>query len=398
MDTIAPLAFDPLDPVALTQALVRCPSVTPAEGGALSLIAQVLAAEGFTVERPIFAAPGTPDVENLYARIGREGPVFVIAGHTDVVPVGDAGAWTRDPFGGTVSDGVLHGRGACDMKGGLAAMIAAVLRFRRETPDAPGSIAFLVTGDEEGPAVNGTVKLLEWAHARGERFDHCLLGEPTNPATMSDMIKIGRRGSLTGRLTVHGKQGHVGYPHLAENPIRGMVRLLAALEATPLDGGTAHFDPSNLEVTTLDVGNPATNVVPAQARAVFNIRFNDVWTPETLAAEIERRLREAAGNSVRYEIVFDPTNAVAFLTEPGPFVAMVADAVEAETGRRPALSTTGGTSDARFIKSYCPVVEYGVVGQTMHQVDECVAVADLIVLEAITRRLLKANFGSERAD
>ncbi len=398
MDTFAPLAFDPLDPVALTQALVRCPSVTPAEGGALSLIAEVLAAEGFTVERPVFSAPGTPDIENLYARIGREGPVFVIAGHTDVVPVGDAGAWTRDPFGGTVSDGVLHGRGACDMKGGLAAMITAALRFRRETADAPGSIVFLVTGDEEGPAVNGTVKLLEWAHARGERFDHCLLGEPTNPGTMSDMIKIGRRGSLTGRLTVHGKQGHVGYPHLAENPIRGMVRLLAALEATPLDGGTAHFDPSNLEVTTLDVGNPATNVVPAQARAVFNIRFNDVWTPQTLAAEIEGRLREAAGNSVRYEIVFDPTNAVAFLTEPGPFVAMVADAVEAETGRRPALSTTGGTSDARFIKSYCPVVEYGVVGQTMHQVDECVAVADLLALEAITHRLLKAYFGSKRAD
>lgn len=398
MDTFAPLAFDPLDPVALTQALVRCPSVTPAEGGALSLIAEVLAAEGFTVERPVFSAPGTPDIENLYARIGREGPVFVIAGHTDVVPVGDAGAWTRDPFGGTVSDGVLHGRGACDMKGGLAAMIAAALRFRRETADAPGSIVFLVTGDEEGPAVNGTVKLLEWAHARGERFDHCLLGEPTNPATMSDMIKIGRRGSLTGRLTVHGKQGHVGYPHLAENPIRGMVRLLAALGATPLDGGTAHFDPSNLEVTTLDVGNPATNVVPAQARAVFNIRFNDVWTPQTLAAEIEGRLREAAGNSVRYEIVFDPTNAVAFLTEPGPFVAMVAEAVEAETGRRPALSTTGGTSDARFIKSYCPVVEYGVVGQTMHQVDECVAVADLIALEAITLRLLKAYFGGKRAD
>lgn len=392
MDTLPPLAFDPLDPVALTQALVRCPSVTPAEGGALTLIAQVLGAAGFTVERPVFSAPGTPDVDNLYARIGREGPVFVIAGHTDVVPVGDAGAWTRDPFGGTISDGVLHGRGACDMKGGLAAMIAAALRFRRENPDAPGSIAFLVTGDEEGPAINGTVKLLEWAHARGERFDHCLLGEPTNPATMSDMIKIGRRGSLTGRLTVQGRQGHVGYPHLAENPIRGMVRLLAALEASPLDAGSAHFDPSNLEVTTLDVGNPATNVVPAQARAVFNIRFNDVWTPETLAAEIERRLREAAGNSVRYEIVFEATNAVAFLTEPGPFVAMVADAVEAETGRRPALSTTGGTSDARFIKSYCPVVEYGVVGQTMHQVDERVAVTDLLALEAITGRLLRTYF------
>lgn len=390
-----PLALDPLDPVALTQALVRCPSVTPTEGGALALIAEVLASEGFTIERPVFSAPGTPDVENLYARIGREAPVFVIAGHTDVVPVGDAGAWTRDPFGGTISDGVLHGRGACDMKGGLAAMIAAALRFRRENPDAPGSIAFLVTGDEEGPAVNGTVKLLEWAHARGERFDHCLLGEPTNPATMSDMIKIGRRGSLTGRLTVHGKQGHVGYPHLAENPIRGMVRLLAALEASPLDTGTAHFDPSNLEVTTLDVGNPATNVVPAQARAVFNIRFNDVWTPDTLAAEIERRLRDAAGNSVRYEIVFEPTNAVAFLTEPGPFVAMVADAVEAETGRRPALSTTGGTSDARFIKSYCPVVEYGVVGQTMHQVNERVAVADLLTLESITRRLLQTYFAAQ---
>ena len=394
----APLALDPLDPVALTQALVRCPSVTPTEGGALTLIAEVLRAEGFTVERPVFSAPGTPEVENLYARIGSEAPVFVIAGHTDVVPVGDAGAWTRDPFGGTVSDGVLHGRGACDMKGGLASMIAAALRFRRENPDAPGSIAVLITGDEEGPAINGTVKLLEWAHARGERFDHCLLGEPTNPATMSDMIKIGRRGSLTGRLTVQGKQGHVGYPHLAENPIRGMVRLLAALEASPLDTGTAHFDPSNLEVTTLDVGNPATNVVPAQAKAVFNIRFNDVWTPDTLAAEIKRRLREAAGNSVRYEIVFEPTNAVAFLTEPGPFVAMVADAVEAETGRRPALSTTGGTSDARFIKSYCPVVEYGVVGQTMHQVNECVAVADLVALEAITRRLLTRYFAVAGAD
>jgi succinyl-diaminopimelate desuccinylase len=394
MDTAPRSDLDPLDPVALTQALVRCPSVTPHEGGALALLGAVLSAEGYSVSRPVFSAPDMPDIENLYARIGMEGPVLVIAGHTDVVPVGDAAAWTRDPFGGTVENGVLHGRGACDMKGGLAAMTAAALRFRRENPDAPGSIAFLVTGDEEGPAVNGTVKLLDWAHERGERFDHCLLGEPTNPATMSDMIKIGRRGSLTGRLTVNGKQGHVGYPHLADNPIRGMVRLLAALDATPLDRGTNHFDPSNLEVTTLDVGNPATNVVPAQARAVFNIRFNDVWTPETLAAEIERRLREAAGNTVRYEISFDPTNSVAFLTQPGPFVTMVADAVEAETGKRPALSTTGGTSDARFIKSYCPVVEYGVVGQTMHQVDECVAVADLLALEAITHRLLTTYFAA----
>ncbi|MDP3342047.1 succinyl-diaminopimelate desuccinylase [Frigidibacter sp.] len=399
MDTsaLADLAFDPLDPVALTQALVRCASVTPHEGGALALIDAVLSPAGYRVERPVFGEPGTPDVENLYARIGTQAPVFVIAGHTDVVPVGDAAAWTRDPFSGAVEGGLLHGRGACDMKGGLAAMMAAALRFRRDNPQAPGSIAFLITGDEEGPAINGTAKLLAWAHERGERFDHCLLGEPTNPAAMSDMIKIGRRGSLTGELVVHGKQGHVGYPHLAENPIRGMVRLLAALDAEPLDGGTPYFDASNLEFTTVDVGNPASNVVPAQARAVFNIRFNDIWTPDTLAQELERRLAQAAGNSVRYVLTCKPTNAVAFLTQPGPFVAMVADAVEAQTGQRPALSTTGGTSDARFIKSYCPVVEYGVVGQTMHQVNECVAVADLLTLEAITHRLLTAYFEAPAA-
>lgn len=395
--TIAARAFDATDPVALTQALIRCPSVTPAEGGALALLETVLAAEGFVVERPVFSEPGMPDIENLYARIGTDGPLLAIAGHTDVVPPGDLAAWTHDPFAAEIVDGVLYGRGACDMKGGFASMVAAVIRYRRENPQAPGSIAFLVTGDEEGPAVNGTVKLLEWAKARGERFDHCLLGEPTNPATMSDMVKIGRRGSLTGKLTVSGIQGHVGYPHLAQNPIRGMVRLLAGLDASPLDAGTEHFDPSNLEVTTLDVGNPASNVIPAQARAVFNIRFNDLWTPETLAGEIERRLREAAGNAVRYEIAFEPTNAVAFLTKPGPFVAMVADAVEVETGKRPALSTTGGTSDARFIKNYCPVVEYGVVGQTMHQIDERVALADLLALERITHRLLTTYFAAAPA-
>lgn len=389
------LNLDPADPVALTQALVRCPSVTPSEGGALALIGALLEAEGYTVHRPVFSEPGTPDVENLYARIGSEAPVFVIAGHSDVVPVGDESAWTRSPFGGKIEDAMLYGRGACDMKGGLASMIAAAIRYRRENPQAPGSIAFLITGDEEGPAVNGTVKLLQWAHERGERFDHCLLGEPTNPATMSDMIKIGRRGSLTGQIVVHGKQGHVGYPHLADNPIRGIVRLLAALDATPLDAGTAHFDASNLEVTTLDVGNPASNVIPAQAKAVFNIRFNDLWTPETLAAEIDRRLREAAGNAVRYELTVQPTNAVAFLTKPGPFVEMAANAVKAETGKRPALSTTGGTSDARFIKSYCPVVEYGVVGKTMHQVDESVAVADLHALTRITQRLLRDYFAAQ---
>jgi succinyl-diaminopimelate desuccinylase len=384
--------FDPTDPVALTQALIRCPSVTPEEGGALALLAGVLAGAGFEVHRPVFREDGTPDVENLYARYGSGNPVLAIAGHTDVVPVGALAQWTHDPFAATIVEGVLYGRGACDMKGGLAAMTSAAIAFVRDTPEFPGSIVFLVTGDEEGPAVNGTVKLLDWARARGERFDHCLLGEPTNPRTLGDMIKIGRRGSLSGRIVVQGRQGHVAYPDLAINPIRGMVRLLAGLELTPLDAGTAHFAPSNLEVTTLDVGNMAGNVVPAQASASFNIRFNDSWTPETLAAEIEARLERAAGNEVRYEVTFLPTNATAFLTTPGAFVDIVADAAEAETGSRPALSTTGGTSDARFIKDHCEVVEFGVVGQTMHQVDECVRVADLHGLERITRRVLARYF------
>ncbi len=393
MASLAPTAlpFDPADPIALAQALVRCPSVTPEEGGALALLEVALAGAGFTVERPVFSQPGTPDVENLYARYGTAAPVLVIAGHTDVVPVGDAAAWTHPPFAGVIADGVLHGRGACDMKGGLAAMAAAAIAFVRDNPAFPGSIAFLVTGDEEGPAINGTVKLLDWAKARGEAFDHCLLGEPTNPNVMGEMVKIGRRGSLTGRLTVHGKQGHVAYPHLAENPVRAMVRLLTALEATPLDGGTAHFDPSNIEITTLDVGNAATNVVPARATAAFNIRFNDLWSPESLAAEIHRRL-DGAGAAARWELTFDPTNATAFLTEPGPFVAMLGEAIAAETGRTPTLSTTGGTSDARFIKDHCEVVEFGVVGQTMHQANENVALADLNALARITRRLLERYF------
>jgi succinyl-diaminopimelate desuccinylase len=387
----SPLSFDPADPVALTQALIRCPSVTPKEGGALALLESLLAREGFAVHRPVFSQAGTPDVENLYARIGTASPVLVIAGHTDVVPVGDEAGWSHSPFSGEIIDGVMFGRGACDMKGGLAAMTTAAIAFVRANPDFPGSIAFLVTGDEEGPAINGTVKLLEWAKARGERFDHCLLGEPTNPAIMGEMVKIGRRGSLTGRITVHGKQGHVAYPHLTDNPVRAMVRLLAALDAAPLDAGTEHFAPSNLEITTLDVGNPASNVVPARASATFNIRFNDVWTPESLASEIRRRL-DRAGVATRWELAVEPTNAVAFLTKPGPFVAMLCEAIEAETGMRPALSTTGGTSDARFIKDHCEVVEFGTVGQTMHQVDERVALSDLEALKRITLRLMQAYF------
>jgi succinyl-diaminopimelate desuccinylase len=273
----------------------------------------------------------------------------------------------------------------------VAASIAAALAHLRAHGLPRGSIAFLITGDEEGPAVNGTVKLLDWAQARGERFDHCILGEPTNPDALGDMIKIGRRGSLSGRLTVQGKQGHVGYPHLADNPVHHILRLCAALLASPLDGGTAHFDPSNLEITTIDVGNPAVNVIPAQAKAAFNIRFNDLWTPQTLEAELRKRLAAAAG-AANYTLDMAPTNAHAFLTQPGPFVDMVARAVEAETGRRPELSTTGGTSDARFIKNVCPVVEFGLVGKTMHAVDEHIAVADLEGLTAIYGRVLADYF------
>ncbi|HEY8384414.1 MAG TPA: succinyl-diaminopimelate desuccinylase [Microvirga sp.] len=379
-------------PLALAQSLLRCPSVTPEEGGALAFIGEVLGDAGFEVHRPVFSEPGTPDVENLYARWGTGHPYLLFAGHTDVVPPGDVARWRHDPFAGAIEDGELFGRGAVDMKGGIACMMAAALGFLAERPDFEGSIGFLITGDEEGPAVNGTVKLLDWARARGERFDHCILGEPTNPDRLGDMIKIGRRGSLTGTVTVHGKQGHVAYPHLAENPIRGMLRLLDALLAEPLDGGTEHFDASNLEVTTVDVGNPASNVIPAEARATFNIRFNERWTPEALEAELARRLREAAGNAVRYTLHVQPTNAVAFLTAPDQFVEAVAAAIEAETGSRPKLSTTGGTSDARFIKNACPVVEFGLVGQTMHQVDERVAVADLDRLTTIYRRILDAYF------
>ncbi len=384
-------------PLALAQGLIRCPSVTPQEGGALAYLAEILAAAGFTVERPVFSEPGTPDIENLYARLG-EGPCLLFAGHTDVVPPGDAAAWRHDPFAGAIEGGELFGRGAVDMKGGIACMLAAVLAFLgRRGPDFGGAIAFLITGDEEGPAVNGTVKLLDWARARGERFAHCLLGEPTNPDTLGEMIKIGRRGSLTVNLTVHGVQGHVAYPHRAENPIPGLLRLAQGLLAEPLDAGTAHFDASNLEFTTMDVGNPATNVIPAEARATFNIRFNDLWTPETLAVELERRMAAAAGNTVRYSLDVRPTNSVAFLTQPDAFVEQVADAIEAETGRRPALSTTGGTSDARFIKDACPVIEFGLVGRTMHQIDERVAVADLDRLAAIVGRVLDAYFPEDAA-
>jgi succinyl-diaminopimelate desuccinylase len=377
--------------VELCQALIRCPSVTPADAGALGLIETLLSEAGFETHRVSFSQDGYPDTPNLYARIGTVAPCLLFAGHTDVVPPGDAAAWRFDPFSAEIAEGMIWGRGATDMKGGVAASLAAVLAHLRGPGLTRGSIAFLITGDEEGPAVNGTVKLLEWAKARGERFDHCILGEPTNPDALGDMIKIGRRGSLSGRLTVHGKQGHVGYPQLADNPVHHLLRLCDGLLARPLDAGTAHFDPSNLEITSVDTGNKAVNVIPAEARAAFNIRFNDLWTPQSLEAELRARLAAVAGVA-RYTLTMEPTNALAFLTEPGPFVEMVSQAIATETGRQPALSTTGGTSDARFIKSHCPVVEFGLVGKTMHAVDERIAVSDLEALTAIYTRVLAQYF------
>ncbi|HEX4765063.1 MAG TPA: succinyl-diaminopimelate desuccinylase [Lichenihabitans sp.] len=380
--------------LAITRALIRCASVTPADDGALGLLADLLRSAGFATEIVSFSEPGTPDIPNLYARIGTEAPFLIFAGHTDVVPPGDAGAWRFPPFSGEVADGTVWGRGAADMKGGVAASVAAALAFLEAHGPPAGSIGFLITGDEEGPAVNGTAKLIDWAKAKGERFDHCVLGEPTNPSVLGEMIKIGRRGSLTGEITVAGRQGHVAYPHLADNPIPRLIRLMTALLAAPLDEGTAHFDPSNLEFVTVDVGNPATNVIPATARARFNIRFNDLWGPETLAAELRHRLDAAGGG---YGLDFAPCNALAFLTEPGDFTRLVAEAAEAETGRTPVLSTTGGTSDARFIAAHCPVVEFGLVGQTMHAVDERVAVEDLATLQAVYERILERYFAPSAA-
>ena len=380
-----------ISPVDLLCDLIRCPSVTPAEGGALTLLAGILEQAGFRVDRPVFSEPGTPDVQNLYARIGTGKPCLVFAGHTDVVPPGDAVAWTHPPFAGEIADGRIYGRGACDMKGGVAASVAAVLTHIERHGVPSGSIVFLITGDEEGPAVNGTPKLLEWAQARGEVFDHCLLGEPTNPDALGDMIKIGRRGSLSGTLTVHGTQGHVAYPRRAENPIPRLLTLMQALLGRPLDAGTAHFDPSNLEFTSVDVGNPSTNVIPAEAAARFNIRFNDLWTPDALEAELSERIR-TAGLGTRATFEFLPCNALAFITEPGPFTALAAQAVAAETGRDPQLSTTGGTSDARFIVASCPVVEFGLVGRSMHAVDEHTTIADVEALSRIYGRVIVDYF------
>jgi len=382
-----------MDPVALARDLLRCPSVTPAEGGALGLIEGVLEVAGFEVHRVTFAEPGTEPVENLYARIGSAAPHLVFAGHTDVVPPGDPARWSHPPFAGEIVDGTLYGRGAVDMKGAVACALAAALDHLVARGGRPqGSISFLITGDEESVAVNGTVKLLQWAAERGAAFDHCILGEPSNAAAIGDTIKVGRRGSLNGTLVVTGTQGHVAYPERADNPVRGLVALMGALMAAPLDHGSAHFDASNLEFTSIDIGNTVVNLIPGEARARFNIRFNDCHSQVSLKTLIEKRAAEAAGARVRWHIEWERSNADSFLAQPGPFLDLVVGAIKEATGADPKLSTSGGTSDARFIKDYCPVLEFGLVGQTMHQVDERTAIADLATLTAVYRKILENYF------
>ncbi|MFV3075121.1 succinyl-diaminopimelate desuccinylase [Niveispirillum fermenti] len=382
-----------IDPVALTQDLIRCPSVTPADAGALGVLQAVLTDMGFACRRLVFEQEGTDPVDNLYARLGTAAPNFCFAGHTDVVPVGDAAAWTVDPFGAEITGGKLFGRGTADMKGAIAAFVAAVKSFldRNGTPD--GSISLLITGDEEGPSINGTTKVLDWMRAEGEVIDACLVGEPTNPRALGDMMKIGRRGSVTMTLTAYGAQGHVAYPHLADNPLPRLTRALTMLAESPLDEGTAHFQPSTLALTSIDVANPASNVIPAKGTARFNIRFNDLHTPKSLEAHVRDVLEEVGGAwDLKVHV-----SGEAFLTPPGALVATVAGAVKAVTGRDPELSTSGGTSDARFIKNFCPVVEFGLVGQTMHKVDEHVDVADIRTLAAIYDRVLADFFGKVAA-
>jgi succinyl-diaminopimelate desuccinylase len=383
-----------VDPVSLAAELIRRPSVTPRDEGALGIVASRLERLGFTCHPLTFAEEGpngekTEPVANLYARWGTGRPNLCFAGHTDVVPTGAADQWSFDPFGAALRDGVLCGRGAVDMKGAIAAFIAAAERFiATRGPDFGGSISLLITGDEEGVAVNGTKKVLDWLKSRGEALDACLVGEPTSATALGDMIKIGRRGSMTGRITVTGVQGHVAYPHLADNAAHRLVTLLGTLTAEPLDAGTEHFQASGLQVTTIDIGNPTTNIIPGTARATFNIRFNDLWSSATLKEWVAARLAAVGGE---YQLQWE-VSGESFLVPPGRIIDCLAGAIGEVTGRTPELSTTGGTSDARFIQAHCPVAEFGLVGQTMHKTDERVEIADIAQLTAIYEAFLDRFF------
>jgi len=370
------------------QRLIACRSVTPAEGGAQAYLAEVLSAAGFRVERLTFSEPGTPDVANLFASFGSGSPNLVFAGHTDVVPPGDESEWTHPPFAGEVTDGVLYGRGAVDMKGGIAAFLAAALA-RVAAGRLQGMLSLLITGDEEGPGVNGTAKVVDWAQAKGIRFDAALVGEPTSVQHLGDMVKIGRRGSLSGTLTVHGRQGHVAYPHLADNPVPRLARMVAALSAMKLDDGNSDFQPSNLEFVGLDADSTAFNVIPGKASARFNIRYNDYWSQMSLNALIRRVVSEEGDAEVHFERGSDW-----FLTKPGKLTQTMAAAIRHVTGLAPEASTGGGTSDARFFKEICPVIEFGLVGRTMHQVDECVPVSEVEQLAEIYRNFIDRMVGA----
>ncbi|HZK89588.1 MAG TPA: succinyl-diaminopimelate desuccinylase [Stellaceae bacterium] len=380
-----------IDPGLLAAELIRRPSVTPKDEGALEIVARTLEGMGFICHRLTFEEDGTDPIANLYARKGSGAPNLCFAGHTDVVPVGAADQWSFDPFAAMLKDGVLCGRGAVDMKSAIAAFVAAAEAFLdRRGPGFTGSISLLLTGDEEGVAINGTKKVLRWLAERGETIDSCVVGEPTSATRLGDMIKIGRRGSMTGRLTVEGVQGHVAYPHLADNAAHRLVALLAGLTARPLDEGTEHFQQSGLQVTTIDIGNPATNVIPGAAKAIFNIRFNDLWSSATLKDWVKDALDRI---DPAYKLAWE-VSGESFLAPPGKVSDCLAGAIGEVTGLTPELSTTGGTSDARFIHVHCPVAEFGLVGQTMHKVDERVELADIVRLAAIYGGFLDRFFGN----
>lgn len=378
-------------PLDLARRLIACPSVTPTDEGALDVLQTALEGLGFTCTRLPFSEEGATEVDNLYARLGTELPNFCYAGHTDVVPVGAPAGWSVDPFGAEVIDGVLYGRGASDMKAGIAAFVAAVARFLGERGnDFGGSISLLITGDEEGVGINGSRKMVEWLQENGEVLTHCLVGEPTNPTALGEMVKVGRRGSLVAYLTVYGTQGHTAYPHLADNPIDRLLQMLTAITATPLDEGTEHFQPSSVVISSIDVGNPATNIIPAEARATFNVRFNDLHSQASLKEHFTKVFDSIGG---KYEFRTQD-NGEAFLCEPDRLAEIIADAAEKVTGRRPEFSTTGGTSDARYIHKACTCAEFGLVGQTMHKADERQAVADIEALAEIYKGVLDAYFGN----
>jgi succinyl-diaminopimelate desuccinylase len=389
------MATDASETVALAQELIRCQSVTPFEGGALTVLERALSPAGFRCHRLRMSEAGTPDVENLYARIGDAGPNLCFAGHTDVVPPGDESAWTRPPFAAEICDGILYGRGAVDMKGAIACFVTATLRYLRTSGlERRGSISLLLTGDEEGPAINGTMKVLGWMKARGEIIDACVVGEPSNSSALGDTIKIGRRGSLNAELIVTGRQGHAAYPQFAENPVPKLARLVDRLSFTPLDQGTANFEPSSLQITVISVPNIATNVIPAEARAKLNIRFNDLWTRPKLETWVREQCARAAQEvSARYTLSFSGTGDV-FLTRPGPLVETMTNVVSCVTGRAPALTTGGGTSDARFIQAHCPVIEFGLINALAHHVDERVSIRDLEMLARIYELFIAGFFAT----